>query len=589
MPNEDNAHRAELPKLLDDGSNNNYGEWKAKSFHKFREWDLLKYIEGPTSEPPVIPPLRQPTQYHGWHDELNQISTVRDLGNVIEHEQAVARAQPWMTGNNTALARIVAAVPGGQLYLVQDETYAKQAWENLRNMYQPSNSLRAASIKGQIMTYRCTSDMDVSKWLNDMHRLYNSLCDLETDRMTNHEFMLAVLDLMPEDNGWTDFVSGLRTKVRDADAQRLPIHSTTFTSAIRDENWHRHRNDHQFDSQIFSARFDAQKRSSAQKRARPADIVASTTAPAPSKRMRTSNPNKAHLRCTNPHCGPKVGHDTSDCIAYSGAKEGQYGQYWRGPWNIHLPVSHRTKENNIPPKSHPAYARLSTPTVHQANSSNVDRTSTTTIKSPDDDTHINSTLVSDTNCHAWNTTCDVAQATLPVLNPRLPRDNTCHHDSGANRHVFHDRTAFESYESIPPLPVKGFGQNLTATAIGRGTVRLQSHHNGDSILLQNVLHIPAARTNLISGIQLDKAGVSSLGEHNTISLSVNNKVVVTGKIVNDMYRLDVSIVHPKPSLASRFAPTTNDLASRISPDVSLATRITPKSVSSDFYTTSWGT
>jgi hypothetical protein len=65
MPDDSSSHRAELPKLTDDSVNNNYGEWKMKSYHKLHEWDLLKFIEGPDSIPPEIPPLQEPT-VTGW-------------------------------------------------------------------------------------------------------------------------------------------------------------------------------------------------------------------------------------------------------------------------------------------------------------------------------------------------------------------------------------------------------------------------------------------------------------------------------------------------------------------------------------------
>jgi hypothetical protein len=110
MANDKTTHHADLPELLDDGTNNNYGVWKTKSYHKFLEWDLLKYIEGPTSDPPNIPPLRETVTYHGVNDDGN-VSTLHVLGNAAEHQQAVAEAQPWMTGNTTALSRIVASLP----------------------------------------------------------------------------------------------------------------------------------------------------------------------------------------------------------------------------------------------------------------------------------------------------------------------------------------------------------------------------------------------------------------------------------------------------------------------------------------------
>jgi LTR polyprotein gag-polypeptide-like protein len=101
-----------------------------------------------------------------------------------------------MTSNNITLAQIITAILALQLHLVQNIAYAKQAWESLRAFYQPHNSLWAASMKGQIMTYHCMSDMNVTNWLNNMQCLYNLLCDLETDCMSNCKFTLAILDLM---------------------------------------------------------------------------------------------------------------------------------------------------------------------------------------------------------------------------------------------------------------------------------------------------------------------------------------------------------------------------------------------------------
>ena len=164
---------------------------------------------------------------------------------------------------------------------------------------------------------------------------------------------------------------------------------------------------------------------------------------------------------------------------------------------------------------------------------------------------------------------DVAvQTTLPVLNHTIPIDNSCYHDSGANRHVFHDRDVFEQYESIQPLTVKGFGRNLSALAIGRGTVRLEGHHRNrrSPILLQNVLHIPAARSNLIRGAQLDKAGVTSTLGNNGIHLSVRGDIIVDGTLNNEMYRLNLNIVPPHSrSLTSRISPPT--LSSRLGPQL----------------------
>jgi hypothetical protein len=145
-----------------------------KSYHRLEQWDLLKYIDGTTLEPPFIPVLRPPTTHHGLNNE-DILVTVRDLGNAAEREQAIRNAQPWMKGNKTALAHIISAIPGHQLHLVKCAKYAKQAWKALQSLYQLRNSIRASSIRGQLMTYQCHPDMNIAKWLLDMQRLYTSL------------------------------------------------------------------------------------------------------------------------------------------------------------------------------------------------------------------------------------------------------------------------------------------------------------------------------------------------------------------------------------------------------------------------------
>jgi hypothetical protein len=73
------------------------------------------------------------------------------------------------------------------------------------------------AIKGQIMTYHCTLDMNMAKWLTNMQCLYTTLCGIEIKCMTDHEFTLAILDLMPQDSIWMSFVFRLQDKFHDAD------------------------------------------------------------------------------------------------------------------------------------------------------------------------------------------------------------------------------------------------------------------------------------------------------------------------------------------------------------------------------------
>ena len=205
---------------------------------------------------------------------------------------------------------------------------------------------------------------------------------------------------------------------------------------------------------------------------------------------------------------------------------------------------------------------------------------TCTVESSDPGLDIGATLISssDVNFHAWSTLADDdhVHTTMNALDPSLPHNDICHHDTGANRHVFRDQNAFETYELTTPITMRGFGHNLSMIATGCGTVRLESCHGSQvhNIMLQNVLHVPMACTNLVSSIQLDKAGVTSTLGNGLILLMANGKTIIEGRIVKDMYHLDLKIV----------TPNTIPLASRLSAP-SLILRVESQAATLDFCTT----
>jgi hypothetical protein len=192
----------------------------------------------------------------------------------------------------------------------------------------------------------------------------------------------------------------------------------------------------------------------------------------------------------------------------------------------------------------------------------------------DDKASIHAVLSNETPFHAWNTHLDneILTARLPVLEENMPRSDACHHDSGANRHVFHDRSAFETYQAMDPVAVKGFGRNLMTAAVGQGTVRVLGRY-GDRetpIILNRVLHIPAARSNLISHSQLDNAGVTAILGNGLAVLAVRGVNIVGGAMHQGMYRLNMTIVRPanRQTLISRIeAP---NLSPSITPLVAAA-------------------
>jgi len=70
---------------------------------------------------------------------------------------------------------------------------------------------------------------------------------------------------------------------------------------------------------------------------------------------------------------------------------------------------------------------------------------------------------------------------------------------------------YDKSGSHQSLAVHGFGTSLTTQAVGKGKVILKSTYDGlaCNFSVSNVLHIPSAHCNLLSGSRLDRKGVNT--------------------------------------------------------------------------------
>lgn len=383
-----NNKHMELPKLTDNGLNNNYGEWKSKSFHIMHGLNLWQYIEGPSLIPPAISSLILPQSLHGTNDG-GKVSTIYTRGNQAEYDAALAAAKPWMDCNYFRLSKVISATPSLHLHLVEMEEYAKEAWENLRKFFQPHNSLRASTIQTNIQGYHCQSHMNIFQWLHDLQHMYRNLCTVNPEATSDCKFAILILNNIVQDDSWRTFLSNLSKEVCDTDLKVPPgpIASIDFAMALCEEYWYCTCHNPLTNAHIFSTCADTDK---------------CRTKCACTSSNNTSLPKRArnNKSCSNSHCGAPHSHDISECIAYSGRSQGKYTEWWRSPWNIHLPPNQCNKTNNIPPETHPAYAKFKQPSAkvsavrysHNTSRSNVSND----ISSPNDEPIISLAVANET-------------------------------------------------------------------------------------------------------------------------------------------------------------------------------------------------
>lgn len=167
----------------------------------------------------------------------------------------------------------------------------------------------------------------------------------------------------------------------------------------------------------------------------------------------------------------------------------------------------------------------------------------------------------------------MATCKVPVLNMSIAKNNHFYHDSGANRHIAHDKSIFTEYMPVRPISVSAFGDKLGTHAIGIGSIKLIGKHGNKEckITLRNVLHIPTARSNLVSQLQLDRAGVQASLSGGRIVLEKNGSPIVDGWVHMDMYRLNMIPLDPSGEVEE------------------LQNHVANLKVSPGFYTASWAT
>lgn len=554
MSDNDKAHRQKLPDLVTSPTND-YHAWSSKCQAFFENWGYWSHVGGDKIVPPVIPEKVEAVRINGIDDEGNPTSIIKP-GNTAQYEAAVLQAEPWLRIDRKAKALIFAAVPSSHFHLVQRCTTANMAWESLRAAFLPANAERGANLRRKIQQYVCRPDMNVTNYLDNQLKFYVDLCRIDPTRFLDREFYETVVDLLPTDDRWVNRVASIRDRINKwtSDHNGIQPNSMQVINWIKDEDWHLNKDRSESDINAYSSRYEAD-RLNALKRSAPASEM---TMPPTSKRSRVCNPG---LKCDNVHC-KGVGHTRDTCFAFGGGQCGKYPHWWGGPWNIHMPPNQRDKSNNVWPVKAPTVNLTETPIINNTLSSRISAPEDTRAYYPaggSSDFTAQNVLVDFTCTPHFN-----EQLPAFVLNNHVPETVVCNaaalrnpisqdciHDSAANRHVFHSRSSFSEYEEIDPVKVKGFGKELSTAAIGKGTVVVEARFRDRPVQffdLQNCLHIPSARYNLISGSQLDHNGVQSTTANGQITLSKNGEPLVSGELtVQDMYKLEMRPV-PRPNV-----------------------------------------
>ena len=115
--------------------------------------------------------------------------------------------------------------------------------------------------------------------------------------------------------------------------------------------------------------------------------------------------------------------------------------------------------------------------------------------------------------------------------------------TGATRHVCSDKKMFSSYQTIDNGEQLFRGNSSSSKVEGQGKVVLKMA-SGKELTLNDVLHVPEIRKNLVSGSLLSKKGFKLVFVSDNFILTKNGMYVGKVYMSNELFKMNVMTVIP---------------------------------------------
>ena len=132
-------------------------------------------------------------------------------------------------------------------------------------------------------------------------------------------------------------------------------------------------------------------------------------------------------------------------------------------------------------------------------------------------------------------------------------------DSGATRHICANKDAFTSYTPVgDDEKVIYLGDSDTAQVLGKGKVMLKLTL-GKTLALNNVMHVPNIRANLVSVALLGKVGVKVSFEFDKIIMTKDNIFVGKEFCNQGLFVLSISEVMKENASSSAYLVDSYDI------------------------------
>jgi len=440
--------------------------------------------------------------WYDWKEQMNRIFTNCDITGYIDGtilrvapEQDGIGARNWVKNDSWAQQVIMDNVSTTQMNHIHLKRPAHAMYEGLASTHEDMAFYTVNNIENLLQTAKATENNDLLKHLDTLKGLHGRMNEFPNPdfHLPDIRFKTIISNSLPR--SWRSFVKlymGNAKNANDPD-RKCRIQSNTFIGILREEykiqknNEKRENGNNGYNSEGNNQTGGSQT-NIANTQMNPRTLGSCISGQTNSRawcdicEMKGHWTSQCHKRQQNKYynCGCE-GHLVRECKRKNGSWKGKNkakGYKEREKWKGRSKQKEMAEETNIVDEEI-AFITLENPKGENPESS------------IDDKEH----------------NFDSYQACNYEVNDERLIYYDWVADNATSSHISLECNSFETYTKIQKSTVTGMGGNK-ATAIGRGTVTLISNCNGVNwtLKLENVLHVPGQRNNLISLGRWDKAG-----------------------------------------------------------------------------------
>lgn len=473
--------------------------------------------------------------FHAWKTRIQFILALKDADQYLEEAiplKSSDKYSSWIRGDIKARALIALTLSDDHLEQVQHASTTREMWSLLCDIYEKHTLLNKLAARRRFYTARMNDNEKILQFSSRIRKLASTLKSMSVT-IDSSEMAMAFLNGLPD--RFDSLISALDTLDTDDDTFTLEFVLSRCLQEEQRQNLRAEESLLQSDAAALLAKHHAGR-------------IISRSAQGQQDLCIHCGKHTNSDRCYRkfPHLAPP-GHPARNPSRLAPAFSPRHQPRRRHPTALFardpLPATTQNirsdpvpavseepetdDENFVCLFSNPVEAPITTTTLENA----------FTYPSPNSSHFLETALFSSFSSKAW------------II------------DSGCTSHVTFDRSSFSSYETISPKSLD-LGAKSSAPIVGRGCVTLTVMVKGKSLTCQldNVLHVPDLRYQLISVSRIVKKGITATFTADSVSFlhTSSARLVATGTMQNGLYTLDLGIPQlPTPSDQKALAVDLN--------------------------------